>query len=134
MQRLTCLLCSAVMVPVCVPVAVPDFVDGAGEGDGDRLRVRLGFGVVDVPVVVGVAVTDGNASGSHDAPLAVVAVPAAAVPAAMARVTPEAAVARTVPAIRVTVAGRACAKRMKRPTCAARYCCGTTRSVWGVAS
>lgn len=117
-----------------MPVAVPDFVDGAGEGDGDRLRVRLGFGVVDVPVVVGVAVTDGSASGSHDAPLAVVAAPAAAVPAVMARVTPEAAVARTVPAIRVTVAGRACAKRMKRPTCAARYCCGTTRSVWGVAS
>lgn len=87
-----------------------------------------------VPVVVGVAVTDDDASGSHDAPLAVVAAPAAAVPAAMARVTPEAAVARTVPAIREIVAGRACAKRMKRPTCAARYCCGTTRSVWGVAS
>ena len=42
------MLCSAVMVPVCVPVAVLDFVDGADEGDGDRLRVRLGFGVVDV--------------------------------------------------------------------------------------
>lgn len=42
------MLCSAVTVPVCVPVAVPDFVDGAGEGDGDRLRVPLvavGFAV-----------------------------------------------------------------------------------------
>jgi hypothetical protein len=42
------LLCNAVVVPVCVPVAVPDFVDGVGEWDGDRLSVRFGFGVVDV--------------------------------------------------------------------------------------
>ena len=59
----------------------------------------------------------GNVSGSHDVLPVVVAAPAVAVPAAMARVSPEAAVARTVPAIRVTVAGRACAKRIKRPTC-----------------
>ena len=105
-----------------------------------RLRVGLGLGdggragLVDPAdgdgLVVGVGLTGGNASDSHDAPLAVVAAPAAAVPAAMARVAPDAAVARTVPAIKVTAAGRACAKRMKRPACATRYCCGTTRSVW----
>jgi len=79
--------------------------------------------VDDVSAELGVAWVGGITSGSHDALPAVVAVPAVALPAAMARVTPEAAVARTVPAIRVTVAGRACAKRMKRPTCAARCCC-----------
>jgi hypothetical protein len=98
--------------------------------------VGLVAGAVGVAVVgVAVAVVGASASvavgarGSHDVPLAG-AVAAAAVPAAMAGVTPEAAVARTVPAISVTVAGPACAKRMKRPTSAARYCCGTTRSVW----
>jgi hypothetical protein len=43
-----------------------------------------------------------------------VAALAAVVLAATARLTPEAAVSRTLPAISVTVAGRACAKRMKR--------------------
>jgi hypothetical protein len=125
-------------VAVCFGVAVAvglGFAEVAGLDT--RLWVGLGrwvsrrVGLLDdvVALAVGVGVADGNASGSHDAPLTVEAAPAAAVPAAMARVTPEAAVARTVPAIRVTVAGRACAKRMKRPTCAARYCCGTTRSV-----
>ena len=114
------------------------FAVDLGAGLDARLRVGLGVGrrvgLVDAAdgdgLVVGVAVTGGNASGSHDAPLADVAAPAAAVPAAMARVAPDAAVARTVPAIKVTAAGRACAKRMKRPACATRYCCGTTRSVW----
>jgi hypothetical protein len=55
------------------------------------------------------------ANGSHDVLLAVVAAVAAAVLAAMATTAPEIAVASTVPAISVTVAGRACAKRMKRP-------------------
>lgn len=69
---------------------------GVGEGDG------LGDEV-------------GSCSGSHDLPLDVAAVLAAAVFAAAVRLNPEAAVSRTLPAIRVTVAGRACAKRMKRP-------------------
>jgi hypothetical protein len=73
---------------------------GVGEGDG------LG-GVV------------GSCSGSHDSPLDVAAVLAAAVLAATVRLAPEAA-SRTLPAISVTVAGRACPKRMKRPISAAR--------------
>jgi hypothetical protein len=72
---------------------------GGGEGDG----------------LVGAA---GSCSGSHDSPLAVEAVLAAAVLAATVRLAPEAA-SRTLPAISVTVAGRACAKRMKRPISAA---------------
>lgn len=56
-----------------------------------------------------------DSSGAQDVPFAIMAVPADAVPVAMAKVIPEAAVARTVPAIKVTVVGRACAKRMKRP-------------------
>ena len=60
----------------------------------------------------------GSCSGSHDCPLDVVAVLAAAVLAATVRLAPEAA-SRTLPAISVTVAGRACPKRMKRPISAA---------------
>jgi hypothetical protein len=62
----------------------------------------------------------GSCNGSQDSPLAVEAVLAAAVLAATVRLAPEAS--RTLPAISVTVAGRACAKRMKRPISAAR--CG----------
>jgi hypothetical protein len=57
----------------------------------------------------------GSRSGSHDWPPGLVAALATAVLAAPDRPTPEAAVSRTLPAINVTVAGRACAKRMKRP-------------------
>ena len=71
-----------------------------------------------------------SCSGSHDLSLAVAAVLAAAVLVPAARLIPEAAVSRTLPVISVTVAGRARAKRMKRPTSAARYCYGTTHSVW----
>ena len=58
-QRLTCLLCSAVMVSACVPVAAPDSVDGVGEGEGEggRLRVCLGRGVAGL-------LADGLALGS----------------------------------------------------------------------
>jgi hypothetical protein len=66
----------------------------------------------------GLAGAVGSCSGSHDSPLAVEAVLAAAVLAATVRLAPEAA-SRTLPAINVTVAGRACAKRMKRPISAA---------------
>jgi hypothetical protein len=76
--------------------------EGLGEGDG----------------LTGAA---GSCNGSQDSPLAVEAVLAAAVLAATVRLAPEAA-SRTLPAISVTVAGRACAKRMKRPISAAR--CG----------
>jgi hypothetical protein len=69
----------------------------------------------------GLAGAAGSCNGSHDSPLAVEAVLAAAVLAATVRLAPEAA-SRTLPAISVTVAGRACAKRMKRPISAAR--CG----------
>ena len=60
----------------------------------------------------------GSCTGSHDSPLVVVAVLAAAVLAATVRLAPEVA-SRTLPAISVTVAGRACPKRMKRPISAA---------------
>jgi hypothetical protein len=93
--------------------------------------VAVGVGVVGVGVVgVGVGVGDPEegeldgvggvdgaadcAKGSHDSLLDVVAA-FAAVLVARVRLTPEAAVTKTLPAIRVTVAGRACAKRMKTP-------------------
>jgi hypothetical protein len=76
-------------------------VVGVGEGDG----------------LVGVA---GSCNGSHDSPLAAEAVLATAVLAATVRLAPEVA-SRTLPAISVTVAGRACARRMKSPISAARY-------------
>jgi hypothetical protein len=61
----------------------------------------------------------GSCTGSHDSPLVAVAVLAAAVLAATVRLAPEAA-SRTLPAISVTITGRACVKRMKRPTSTAR--------------
>ena len=105
----------------------------AGGGDvGAGVAVEVvgdGVGVVGVPVgvcEVGVGEGDGlggeagSCSGSHDLPLGVVAALAAVLPAVTARPAPDAAVSRTLPAISVTVAGRTCAKRMKRPTSAAR--------------
>jgi hypothetical protein len=107
---------------------------------GLALALGVGVGVPVVGVAVGaVGVGDalGTWSGSQDWPVAVVAAPVVALVvaalAATAKLTPEAAVSRTLPAISVTVAGRACAKRMKRPTSPARYCCGTTRSVRSMA-
>jgi len=122
-------------VGACVVGAVVDVV-GAVVG-----VVGVGVGVVGAAVgvcEVGVGEGDGldedagSCSGSHDWPPGVVAAFATVV-LATDRLTPEAAVSRTPPAINVTVAGRTCAKRMKRPTSAARYCCGTTHPV-GVAS
>jgi hypothetical protein len=91
---------AAGVVGVAVAVGVGEVAVGVGEvgvGDGDGLGGELG-----------------SWSGSHDLPLDVVAALAVAVFAATVRLTPEVAVSRTLPAIRVTVAGRACAKRMKR--------------------
>ncbi len=95
--------------------------------------VLVGVGVlagVDVLVAVGVGVVGAGVavalSASHDWPPDTVAALAGPLLAVTARVTPEAAVIRTLPAISVTVAGRAGAKRMKRPNCAARCDSGTT--------
>jgi hypothetical protein len=114
---------------VVVGVGVPDGVVGVAAGlVGVALVVvgsELGVGVCVVGAgevgdgegdgLVGAA---GSCSGSQDLLLAVEAVLAAAVLAATVRLAPEAA-SRTLPAISVTVAGRACAKRMKRPISAA---------------
>ena len=70
--------------------------------------VGVGFGVVGVGVgVVGGLGVAMGVSGSHDSPLDTVAALAGGALAAAARVTPEAAVIRTLPVISVTVAGRA---------------------------
>lgn len=110
-------------------VGVAFFVVGVGAGFVAAL-VAAGLDAK-VRVGAGVALEGAGASGSQDVALLPVVVAAGVasatvVLAAMAKVTPEAAVARTVPAIRVTVAGPACAKRMKRPASAARCFCGTT--------
>jgi len=99
-------------------------VVGAGAGGaldvvGDGAGV-LGVVVVDVgdgEVAGGEGLGDeaGSCSGSQDLLLALVAALAVVLLAVMARLVPEAAVSRTLPAISVTVAGRACAKRMKCP-------------------
>jgi hypothetical protein len=125
------------LVVARVGVGVPDEVAGDALGVvgvalgvvGVALGVvgvELGVcevGVDEVGLVEGDGLTGaaGTCNGSQDSPLAVEAVLAAAVPAATVRLAPEAA-SRTLPAISVTVAGRACAKRMKRPISAAR--CG----------
>lgn len=96
-------------------------------GDGVAVGlVAVGVGVVGVGVgepEVGEVDGPGGAAdggnGSQDSLLDVVAA-LAAVLVARVRLTPEAAVIKTLPAISVTVAGRACPKRMKRPTSAAR--------------
>lgn len=80
--------------------------------------VGVGVGEVGVGEGDGLGGATGGDSGSHDSPLAVVAVLATAVLAARVRLAPEAS--RTLPAISVTVAGRACPKRMKRPISTAR--------------
>jgi hypothetical protein len=100
-----------------VAVGVPEDVVGVGVG------VAVGVGVV-VGVAAGVGEPedgggDGlddtvDCNGSHDSPLGVAAGLAAAECAVTARLTPDAAVRSTLPAISVTVAGRACPKRMKR--------------------
>jgi hypothetical protein len=123
--------------------AAVDVVDGAVGVDGVvgavdgvvGVGVGAAVGVCEVVVGEGDGLDEdaGSCSGSHDWPPGVVAALATVVLAAADRLTPEAAVSRTPPAINVTVAGRTCAKRMKRPTSAARYCCGTTHPV-GVAS
>jgi hypothetical protein len=118
------------VVPVPVAVAVP--VAGAGV-DG------LAFAVDDGAVVGELVGVGGAVSGSHAVPLVVVppvvvAALASARPAAAAKATPEAAVTRTAPVMSVTVAGPACAKRMKRPISAVRYCYGTIGSVQVLAS
>jgi hypothetical protein len=103
----------AVEVGVLVGVVGVDVgVVGAAVGvDG----AAVGVGEVEVGDGDGLGGEADSCSGSHDLPLDVVAALAAAVFAATVRLTPEVAVSRTPPAIRVTVAGRACAKRMKRP-------------------
>lgn len=90
--------------------------------------VLVGVGVVDGDVVVGVAEGLGDAAGSgngsHDClPGGAAALAAAAaVVAAAAKLTPETAVNRALPATRTTAAGPGCANRMKTPADAARYC------------
>jgi hypothetical protein len=135
-----------------VAAGVVDFVsDGVADGVAvaDLLGVGVGVGVLlgvavllGVGVGVGVGVGGGGAgrfSGSQEAPFPAVtatvswlekAVSAVVPPSTAASDTPEAAVARTPPVTRVTATGRARVKRMKRPTSPARYCCGTTHSVW----
>ena len=106
-------------------VAVALGLVGAGFAVG---LVAVGVGAVGVGVGVddpedgevdGVGGAADCAKGSQDSLLDLVAA-FAAVLVARVRLTPEAAVTKTLPAIRVTVAGRACAKRMKCPTRAAR--------------
>jgi hypothetical protein len=125
-----------VAVAVCVvPVVagrdgdVDVLCDGVRSGVGVGV-VLVGLVVVDGDVVVGVGEGLGDAagsrSGSHDClpagATALVAGRVAAVVAAAAKLTPETAVNRTLPATRATAAGRGCANRMKTPTDAARYC------------
>jgi len=76
--------------------------------------VGAGLGAADEDVAVGVAGglgdSEGSCSASHDCLLA----GGAAAFAAAARLTPETAVSRRLPATRATAAGRGCANRMKR--------------------
>ena len=92
---------------VGVVVGLVEFGSGFGEVEVDEGDGLDGDGAA------------GSCTGSHDSPLDVVAVLAAAVLAATVRLAPEAA-SRTLPAISVTIAGRACVKRMKRLISAAR--------------
>jgi hypothetical protein len=132
------------LVVVCV--GVPDAVAGVAVGVvgvavgvvgvalgvvGVALGVELGVcevgvGEVGVGEGDGLAGAAGSCSGSQDSPLAVEAVLAAAVLAATVRLAPEAS--RTLPAMSVTVAGRACAKRIKSPISAARCGVATHRT------
>jgi hypothetical protein len=111
-----------VVAAAVVVVAAAVGVVGVAVGVvGSELGVGVcvvGAGEVGVGEGDGLAGAAGSCSGSQDSPIAVEAVLAAAVLAATVRLAPEAA-SRTLPAISVTVAGRACAKRMKRPISAA---------------
>ena len=108
------------LVVTGVAVGVPDEVAGDALGVvGVELGVcEVGVGEEELGEGDWLTGAAGSCSGSQDSPLAVEAVLAAAVLAATVRLAPEAA-SRTLPAISVTVAGRACAKRMKRPISAA---------------
>ena len=106
----------AVGLVVVAAVVVAAAVGVVGSELGVGVCV-VGAGEVGVGEGDGLVGAVGSCSGSQDSPLAVAAVLAAAVLAATARLAPEAS--RTLPAISVTVAGRACAKRMKRPISAA---------------
>ena len=106
---------AAGVVLVGVGVGLAGVVVGVlGDGVG-VVGVGVGFGVGEVGVGDGEGLGDevGIWSGSQDLLLEVVAAFATEVLPARARPTPE--VSRTLPAISVTVAGRACAKRMKSP-------------------
>jgi hypothetical protein len=107
-----------------VEVGVRVGVVGVGVSGAEVEVVGAGIGVLGVAVgvaEVGVGEGDGlggaagSCSGSQDWPLGAVAALATVLVAATARLAPDAAVSRTLPAISVTVVGRACAKRMKRP-------------------
>jgi hypothetical protein len=111
----------AVLVDEAVSVgeAVPDVLARAdaeplvaggelGEGDAECVSVLVGDGE-------GLGWVPGSRTCSQDVVAAVVRPAAVAVPAAAATLTPVAAVTRTPPATRATVAGRACAKRMRTP-------------------
>ena len=114
----------AVDVAVCVAAGVED-IGREVVGGGGVVAVEVGVGVVEGDVVVGMGDGLGDAagscSGSHDCLPVGASGPAAAV-AAAAKLTPETAVNRALPAITATAAGRGCANRMKTPADAARYC------------
>jgi hypothetical protein len=98
---------------------------GAGLGSAGVGVVGVGVGVCEVGVGEGDGLDDpaGTCSDSHDSPPDVVAALAAVVLPTTARLTPETAVNRTLPVMSVTVAGRACANRMKTSyqCCSSRY-------------
>jgi hypothetical protein len=138
------------VVGVEVGVGVAGVVLGAAGvvpgavGDGVGV-VGAAVGVCDVGVGEGDGLGDeaGGCSGSHDLPLAVAALAllavvaafAAVVPATItARLAPEAAVSRTLPAISVAVAGRACPKRIETPYQCCSLLLWNDSSSMGVAS
>lgn len=91
-----------------------DAVDFVGVGvEDDVLGAEDGWCVGLVGVGDGLGDATGGRTGSHDWLPGTAAALAAVVPAT-ARVTPDTAVNRTLPAINVTVAGPVCANRMKR--------------------
>jgi hypothetical protein len=82
-------------------------LDGVGVGVG---VVAVAVAGEDVAVAEGLGDSEGSSSASHDCLLA----GGAAAVAAAARLTPETAVSRRLPATRATAAGLGCANRMKR--------------------
>jgi hypothetical protein len=135
-----------------VPVAAGELLVAVGVDEGVGVAVvRVGVGVAVVGVVTGVEATAvglvaegvgveladgwGSQRGAQVYAIPLLLPPAVlpvsvVMPTAAASATPDVAVSRTLPATRATAAGRACVKRMKRPTSAAHYCYGTTHSVW----